>query len=214
MVKLFLLLLLLFSSFSTFSQKIEPAFSLNAGIGISSSTGNEPYDKQIQGLVSGNFYGQYSFPFHFHVGLGIAYTLNVINSFNVTTPVNGEIHNGFGYLNLGYDQFLSEKFAFDFSVRAGSSYNLINSNLLKDQGMSGRVFDALYLEGIVGLILAADEKSSFRLNLGYGIQGYSYDETFIGLPTQGAYSESQIKKPVSFFTIGFGYTYYLSSKSK
>lgn len=193
------------------SQIIEPKFTINAGLGLPSTISNEAYDSKIQGLVNGYFIGQYSFPFHFHVGAGISYSLNVINEFAFTTPISGQFHNAMGFLNIGYDQFYTDKFGVDVSLRLGHSYNFVQSNLLKDTGESTRSFDASYIEGVLGFFLAADEKSSFRLSLGYGGQGYTFDQTMVGMPNKGVYTESESNKFTQFFTLTFGYTYYISS---
>jgi hypothetical protein len=65
----------------------------------------------------------------------------------------------------------------------------------------------------MGLILTADEITSFRFFIGYGLQGYAFKPYMIGLQTLGGYEDSEFDKINGSLIAGFGFTYYFKPKN-
>lgn len=219
MKRIVIILTCLFLSVQTDAQKIEPKFTFNVELGLPVSLYNEPFDEMIQGLVNTSIYGQYSFPFNLKVGLGVRYTLWNINEFAVATPVDGVVHTGAAFLKLGWGKFHTDRFATDFSVKLGYSQNFFETHWT-EQTASGENFrveshvtnDAFLIEPTIGLILAADERNSYRWSIGWCIQGKGFNPRMLGLPSDAGYEPSEFDKVTQYLVVGFGYTYYFKSK--
>jgi hypothetical protein len=73
---------------------------------------------------------------------------------------------------------------------------------------------SLYIEPVIGLILATSEHHAYRLNIGYAFQGFGFTLDKIGVMESGGFAASEAKRNAQYFNIGFGYTYYFTSKKK
>lgn len=201
-----------FGSFS-FAQKIVPKHTFNVELGLPVSMGNKPFKDVMQGLASVSIYQQYSFPFHLNLGLGVKYSLFTIDEFAVQSPVRGQIHTGAVFGKIGWDMFHSERFATDFGVKVGYSLNYSSTDLNKAAENNPRQIEALLVEPTLGLILTADERNSYRFNIGYCIQGYGFSMSTIGLPNNaGGYDPEVYKDVTQYLFVGFGYTFYFGIK--
>jgi hypothetical protein len=208
--------LLLISIFAGFSltlnaQKIDPKFTFNVELGLPIASANFPFKTIMQGLVSTNVYGQYSFPFHLNVGLGIKYSYFTVNEFSITNPIHGGMHSGGAFVKVGYDKFYNDRFAMDYGVKIGYMENFFLTDANKALGSTVSRSSSL-IEPTIGVILTADERNSYRLNLGYVIQGFSFQPTLIGLDSNSNYEESKLGKITQYFYVGFGYTFYFGIK--
>lgn len=195
------------------AQKITPKYTFNVEIGLPIATGNAPFKDIMQGLACANIYGQYSFPFHLNLGLGVRYSLFTINEFAINEENNGQIHTGAAFLKIGHDQFHTDRFATDFGVKIGYSLNYASTDLNKASGVNPLSFDAVLIEPTLGLILSADERNSYRWNVAYCIQGYGFRPSTIGLSSNAAYDASKFNKLTNYFVVGFGYTHYFRNKT-
>lgn len=202
----------MFSGIEANSQKIIPKYTFNVEIGLPLAVANEPFQDIMQGLACASIYGQYSFPFHLNIGAGVRYSLFTINEFSVPSPVNGEIHTGAAFLKIGWDKFHNDKLATDFGVKVGYSINYATTDLHEAAGTNPLQIEAVLIEPTFGLILAADEKNSYRWNIGYCVQGYGFKPSTIGLSSNSAYDPTSFNKLTQYFVIGFGYTYYFRDK--
>jgi hypothetical protein len=194
------------------AQKTEEKFTYNVELGLPAATSNEVFRDIMQGLVSVSTYGQYSFPFHLNVGVGVKYSYFAINEFAVPSPVHGGIHTGGAFVKVGYGKFHNDRFATDFGVKVGYTENFINSDKNKALGVNPVRFNSPIVEPTIGLILTANERNSYRLNLGYAIQGYGFKPMSIGLESNSAFDENKFNNLTQYFFIGFGYTYYFGVK--
>ena len=199
-------------SLSLSAQKIDPKYTFNVELGLPAASANVPFKSVMQGLATANVYGQYSFPFHFNVGLGVKYTYFVVDEFSLSEPVHGGIHSGGAFVKLGYDKFYNERFAMDYGVKFGYNENFILTDANKALGINPVRKSAFLIEPAVGVILTADERNSYRLNLGYTIQGFGFQPTQLGLDSNMDFDESNFNMPTQFFFIGFGYTFYFGVK--
>jgi len=195
------------------AQKINPKFTYNIELGLPVATSNEPFDDIMQGLVSVNTYGQYSFPFHLNVGLGVKYSYFAVNQFSVPEPVYGGIHTGGAFVKIGYDKFYNDRFAMDYGVKIGYGEHFILTDMNKALGLSPRRLQSSIIEPTVGLILTADERNSYRLNVGYCVQGYGFEPKLLGLDSNGDWDPAKFNNLTQYFFVGFGYTFYFGIKS-
>lgn len=211
----YVILLTLFLCNLSVAQEITPKYTFNVELGLPIAIANEPFDAVMQGLVGVSSYGQYTTPFHLNIGIGARYSLFTINQFKVPVPLNGSVHTGAGFIKIGYDKFLTDRFAIDFGVKVGYS---INSADVKELDVDGKQVarynnknDAVLIEPNLGLILSADEKNSYRFFLGYNILGYGFSPGFIGLESNSGWDPTAYNKLTQFLLIGFGYTYYFNN---
>lgn len=214
MKKIFFISFISLLAVNTYAQKVVPKYSFNIELTLPEATANDPFNDIMQGLVSTSVYGQYSFPFHFHVGMGLKYSLFTINEFNVPTPVYGNMQTGAGFIKLGWDKFHNERFGTDFGIKIGYAETFIFSDTLLKDGIGPSKFrmSSPFVEGTLGLILTADEKSSYRLVLGYGALGFGFKPQMISLKSDSGYDPNDFNKLTQYFIIGFGFTHYFNKK--
>lgn len=196
------------------AQEIIPKYTFNVDIGLPVTLINKPFNSYMQGLVCANIYGQYSFPFHLNLGLGIRYSLFNINEFSVPEANNGSIHTGAAFVKIGWDKYITERFAMDIGVRAGYSLNYANTDLNKVLGENPREIGAVLIEPTLGFILSADEQNSYRLHIGYCIETFPFSPQTLGFPSDSGFDPGKYGKTTQFLVFGFGYTYYFKNKSQ
>ena len=174
---------------------------------------NKPFNDFMQGLVGVSTYGQYSFPFHLNVGAGVRYSYFTINEFKVPSPVFGGVHSGTAFLKVGYDKFHNDRFATDFGLKLGYSHTFFDTDLNKAAGMNPVDVGSNFAEFTTAFILTANEGSSYRWIIGYGMQGFGFSPQQIGLQTNGGYDPANFKRITTYLVVGFGYTYYFGSNN-
>ena len=197
----------------TTAQTIEPKHTFNLELGLPNGMTNEPFKDIMQGLVSAAPYYQYAFKNHLIVGAGARYSYFAINEFKVPEPVYGGMHSAGGFLKVGWEKFHNDHFATDFSLKVGYTQNYFDTDRNDTLGVNPVTVGSMYFEPNIGLILTADEQNSFRLVIGYGIQGFGYKPAMIGLETFGGYDPADFDKPSSMLIVGFGFTHYFKKKS-
>lgn len=197
---------------ASFTQSINPKTTFNVELTLPGATANAPFKDIMQGLVNASLYGQYSFPFHFHIGAGVKYSLFTINEFAVPSPVYGNIQSATGFLKVGYDQFFNDRFGTDFGVKVGYTEHLIYTDVNKTNGIYPLRLNSPTIESTIGLILSADERNSYRFVFGYGFHGYGFKPNMIGLESNEGYDTNEFNKISQYFIVGFGYTLYFNGK--
>ena len=196
------------------AQKVEPKYTFNVELGLPVAVSNEPFQDIMQGLVCASVYGQYTLPFHLNFGLGVRYSLFTVNEFSLpaSSPVSGQIQTGAGFVKIGWDKFHNNRFATDFGVKIGYSMNFVTTDANEALEIGPVQMDAVLIEPTLGLILTADEQNSYRLNIGYCIQGYGFSPYRIGLQSNVGYETAEFNKLTQYLVVGFGYTYYFRDK--
>ncbi|MFT5859554.1 MAG: hypothetical protein ACI865_001657 [Flavobacteriaceae bacterium] len=211
--KLSVLVIVVCISLTAAAQGITPKFSYNVELGLPVATANEPFDDIMQGLLSVSTYGQYSFPFHLNFGAGVHYSYFTVNQFSVPSPVFGGVHSGSAFAKVGYDQFHTDRFATDFGVKFGYTQNYFTTDVNKANGVNPIQVNSSFTEAIASFILLADERNAYRWIVGYGIQGFGFNPSHIGLASNEGYDPAGFNKVSQYFVIGFGYTYYFRNKA-
>lgn len=213
MLQRFQIFFVLLISFQGQSQTIEPKHTFNIEMGLPNSFTNKPFKDIMQGLVSFEPYYQYKFPKNIIVGAGLKYNYFTINQFKVPIKVLGGMHTGGAFIKVGWEKFHSDRFATDFSMKAGYTQNYFYSTENDTAGANPRQVNCSYLEPTMGFILTADEFASYRFFVSYAFQGFGFRPDMIGLETFGGYDPSESNSVSSYLIVGFGYTYYFSNKN-
>ena len=212
----FFLFIFTFFGLKAFAQNegdFKPKFTYNIELGLPVATSNQPFKDIMQGLVTLNTYQQYSFPFHLNLGVGIKYSYFTVNEFAISEPVFGGIHSGGAYGKIGWDKFYGDVFATDFGVKVGYAEHFITTDVNQANGVNPVRFSNVFVEPVFSLILKADQRNSYRLNLGYTFYGFPYQPTDIGLESNGDYTPDVINNSTQFFFVGFGYSFYFGEKA-
>lgn len=204
-----------FCSFQLLSkaQEIEPKHTFNLELQLPNGFTNAPFKDFMQGLVNVAPYYQYTFKNQIIIGAGVRYSYFAVNEFRVPIPVYGGVHTGGAFIKTGWEKFHSDRFATDLSLKIGYTQNYFVTDLNDSIPTNRTQVNSVYLEPSFSLILTADEFTSYRLVIGYGIQGYAFKPSMIGLETFGGYNMKQFSKSTSFLLIGFGFSYYFKSKN-
>ena len=213
MAKFYFIIVFLFTLGSVNAQITEPKHTFNVELGLPNSFSNKPFKSIMQGLVSVEPYYQYAFKNHLTIGAGLKYGYFAVNEFKVPQKVYGGMHSAGGFLKVGWEKFHNDRFATDFSVKVGYTQNYFKTDL-NDSISGGPIqVNSTYLEPSIGLILAADEFSSYRLVIAYSFQGFAFRPTMIGLESFGEYEPKELSPISTALIIGFGYTHYFKSKN-
>lgn len=213
MKKAFSLLLFCFAcAFSQAQGEYQPKYTWNVELGLPVAASNEPFRDIMQGLVTVNTYQQYSFPFHLNVGLGVKYSYFTVNEFAISEPVFGGMHTGGAFAKIGWDKFYGQIFGVDFGVKAGYAEHFMITDVNKANGVNPVRYSNVFVEPVLSIILKADERNSYRLNMGYTFYGFPYQPVDIGLESNGAYEPDVLDNSTQYFFIGFGYSFYFGEK--
>ena len=213
MLKYILIITISCSTFLLKAQVIDPKHTFNIELGLPNGLVNKPFKNIMQGLVNVAPYYQYKFNKQLVVGLGIRYSYFAINEFKVSEPTYGGMHTGGIFLKAGWEKFHTDHFATEIGLKLGYTQNYFVSDRNDSLGMNPRIVNSTYLEPSIGLILTADEQSSYRLVVSYAFQGFGFRPDLIGLQTLGGYDPKDFNKVTSFLIVGFGYTYYFKPKN-
>ncbi len=191
-----------------YAQEFQPKHTFNLELGLPNSFSNKAFNDVMQGLVQVEPYYQYAFKNGIIAGLGVGYQYMGINEFKVPVKVDGGLHSGRGFLKIGYERFVTSNFAFDLALKIGYSANYFKTSI--NDTLLGKAFqqNSLYIAPTIGLILKADEVSSYRLFVGYSFQDFNFNLSMLGLQTIGGYTPSELNRISTVLTVGFGYTHY------
>ena len=195
------------------AQTIEPRHTFNLELGLPNGMTNKPFKNIMQGLANVAPYYQFAFKNHLILGAGLMYSYYTINEFKVPKKVYGGMHTGGVFVKVGWEKFHTERFATDFSLKIGYTQSYFDTDMNKVFGQNPYVAEASYVEPTMGLILTADETTSFRFFIGYGFQGYAFQPYMIGLQTLGGYEPKEFSKINGSLLAGFGFTYYFKPKN-
>jgi hypothetical protein len=214
MRKYWFILILFIFPLDNFAQTTDIRHTYNLDLTLPNSMSNKAFEDIMQGLVNASTYYQYTFKNGFNLGAGIRYAYFTINEFRVPEPVSGGLHSGAAFLKLGWQKFFNETLALDFGVKAGYSQNYFLTNLNDSIGANPFQVNAIYAEPTLSLILMADERTSFRFYLGYGMQDFVFLPSMLGLSTNGGYVGDKIKSKSGYLLFGFGFSFYFSNKQE
>jgi hypothetical protein len=188
--------------------EIIPKHTFNVIVGLPNTVVNKPFRRLMVGIVDVNPYYQFSLRNSIVFGAGVRYTLFKVNEFKTPVPIYGMMHSFGGFVKIGYEKFITTRFAVDFSVKVGFMGFSVDTDLNKNLHNGIYRYDAGFVEPTMGFILSATERSSYRLVFGYTVQSYAFKLSQIGTLNSGGYSIKENKRPTQFITFGLGYTHY------
>ena len=210
-----IIILLVISSQVTMvnGQSVTPKHTFNVELSLPASTANKPFKTIMQGLVNVAPYYQFAFKNSLAIGAGVRYTYFNINEFKVPEPVYGGMHTAGVFVKVSREKFHSERFGTDLGVKFGYTQNYITTDLNQAMGRDPIQINSTLIEPTVGLVLTADEFTSYRLVLAYAIQGFLFNPSQLGITQDGGYEPSDFEKMTQYFTVGFGFSYYFKAKN-
>lgn len=224
--KFFIVLICLFFSLHSSAQeeteeiddavytRINPKHSLTLELGLPIGLSNKGFKGFMQGMVNFSPYYHYNFKNNFSFGVGANYNFFWIN--HVLSPDKnnvGAIHSLGAFLEIGYEKFYTDRVGTDFSIKTGYSqlnFYSVNNRAL---GLGTPTKNITFVEPTFSLVITADEFSSFRWNVGYTFQNYTFNPIDLGFSNDvKEYSSVDYQKMTKFFTFGFGYSYYFKQR--
>lgn len=207
-----LLLFLLSLTSTTYSQtEFAPNGSFKVEISLPNNVTNKAFHELMQGLVTVTPSYQYTFDNSFAIGGGLRYGFFNVNEFKNNVGMNGGLDMVGAFVKIGQEKFYG-KFGLDYGVRIGYSMNLFMTNKNKELLGKPYVDNSGFVEPTIGFALMASENTSFRLALGYAFHAFQFRPEQMGVDTFGGIDPSSLNELTTYFTIGFGYSYYFGRK--
>jgi hypothetical protein len=194
---------------------IEPKHSFTLELGLPNTFTNKAFREIMQGLVHVSPYYQFAFKNGFALGVGGRYSYFAINEFRVPSKVFGGNHSFGGFVKIGHEKFYSELFAIDAGVKLGYAQNIFYSDLLRSRGIDVVSKASIYVEPIIGFVLASSESDTYRFSIGYSFFNNSFKPWDIGYEegNEIGYTAKELSPISSFLTVGFGYTHHFNGKA-
>lgn len=212
-MKKIIALTILFSSVLSAQSQVDftPKSSFKVEIGLPNNTSNAAFRDMMQGLVAVTPSYQYTFNNSLSIGAGLRYGFFNVNEFRNNIDLSGGMHIAGIFAKIGQEKFYGN-FGVDYGVRVGYSANFFDTNF--NDSLSGKPFsnDAIFIEPTLGLSLIASERTSFRLAIGFAVHDFIYSPEQMGIPQFSGFDPSTLNKRTSYFTVGFGYSYYFGVK--
>lgn len=208
-MKQLIVLLIVISSVFTAQAQVDflPKSSFKVEIGLPNNVANTGFRELMQGLVVVTPSYQYTFDNSLSLGVGLRYGFFNVNEFKNNIDMAGGLHIAGAFVKIGKEQYYGN-FGVDYGIRIGYSSNFFDTN--KNQDTLGKPYrnDGAFLEPTLGISLMATERTSFRLALGYAFHSFKFTPEVMGVDQFSGIQESKLDKITSFFTVGFGYSYY------
>lgn len=208
MKRLIILSILLSSVLTAQSQvDFDPKGSFKVEVGLPNNVSNYAFRDLMQGLVVVTPSYQYTFDNTLSVGAGLRYGFFNVNEFKNNIDMAGGMHIAGLFAKVGREKFYGN-LGVDYGVRVGYSFNFFDTN--KNEELRGKPYvnDGLFVEPTLGLSLMSTEKTSFRLALGYAMHSFEFTPNQLGIEQFSGMDQSKLDKLTSYFTIGFGYSFY------
>lgn len=192
----------------------QPSHSFKFDLTLPTALVNKPFRSIMQGLIQVAPYYQYTTKFGMSFGAGANFKYFTINEFRLPGKVKGGMSFVGGFAKIGYEKFITKKFAIDAGVRFG--YDYVISKNTYELGVLGKphTFTMPYITPTIGFYLMVDETSGFSLNLGYAFTGMKFSANELYISEITGYDAGQFNKNSQVFFVGFGYSYYFKSKSR
>lgn len=211
-MKQIVIILLFLSYFNSFQAQTDftPTSSFKVEIGLPNNATNSAFRELMQGLVVVTPSYQFTFENSFSIGAGLRYGFFNVNEFKNNVGLSGGLHTAGIFGKVGQEKFYGN-FGVDYGVRIGYTMNFMVSN--KNEEKLGKPYsnDGGFVEPTLGLSLKANENTSFRLALGYAFHAFDFRPHQMGVDKFGGFNDSDLNELTTYFTIGFGYSYYFGN---
>ena len=213
-VKFIMLVTLSFSSWLGHSQEVDGVVSSNAlrvefGLpGALDLSTNKAFRDFMTGIANTSLGYQYAFENSLSIELGAKYVLFRVNEFRNNFDLSGNVHIAGGYLKLGSDKYYSN-WGINYGVKVGYAYNFADVNKCIDAKGQAGMTEGWLIEPNFTISYLVDERSSFTiLNLTHMFNKFAFSPNFVCMEDFPAISPDTYRVRTTFFTFGFGYTYY------
>ncbi|HLW30367.1 MAG TPA: hypothetical protein VKX29_05885 [Brumimicrobium sp.] len=212
-MKQLIISLLLFSYILTAKSQTDfvPSSSFKVEIGLPNNATNYAFRDLMQGLVVVTPSYQYTFESSLSIAAGVRYGFFNVNEFKNNIGMAGGAHIAGVFGKIGREKFYGN-FGLDYGVRIGYTMNFFNTN--KNTELIGKAYrnDGGFVEPTLGLSLMGNENTSFRLALGYAFHAFQFQPHQMGITEFVGINSSKLNQMTTYFTIGFGYSYYFGNK--
>lgn len=188
-----------------------PGSSIKVQIGLPNNTSNKAFRSIMQGLVILTPSYQYTFENSFAIGAGLRYGYFNVNEFKNNASLTGGMHSMGAFLKIGQEKYFG-RFGLDYGIRMGYTMNYFLTNLNKANKGGPYSNNSILIEPTISFALMATENSSFNFFMGYAIQNFKFRPNQVGLDYFSGISEEDNNKITSYFSIGFGYSYFFNRK--
>lgn len=192
----------------TVYDDITPKHQFSIDLGLPNTALNKPFSSIMQGIVKVSPYYQHTLENGIGMGIGFNYSYLKINQFRVNNPINGGMHNMALYGKIAYEKFHSMRFGTEYALRVGYNQATFFSDSNNVVNNGNVVKGGLYIEPTVSVVLTADEWTSFRFYVGYGVLSHGFSPRDIGEQSNLGYDVAEFDKRTQIFSAGFGFTYY------
>ncbi|PWH86537.1 hypothetical protein [Brumimicrobium oceani] len=208
MKKLIVLSIILVTGFTTQAQvDFAPKSSFKVEVGLPNNASNFAFRDLMQGLVVVTPSFQHTLDNTLTFAVGLRYGFFNVNEFKNNIDMTGGVHLAGVFGKIGQEKFYGN-FGIDYGIRFGYSANIFDTNINEVKLGKPLVEDAAFIEPTLGLSLMATERTSFRLALGYAIHDFVFSPNQMGMEKFSGIKDSKLDSRTSYFTIGFGYSYY------
>ncbi len=196
------------SQTKTFSPK--GSFGIDAAVPTRAQ--NPAFERIMEGLLNGGVDYRYNVYNGLTVGVGLKYSLFLINSFAFNNiAISGGYQIPGAYLRLGYEKFTTDRVSFTGSVRGGYGFLVSFSDSCTVNNGGPNITPAFFVEPQVEMVLLTDKVSEHGFSVVFGYSFYfdefNQSETCIDhIPSLIPENYEGITR---FLSIGFGYHHYL-----
>lgn len=191
---------------------IKPLHQVSLELGLPNGATNKPFSSMMQGLVNVAPYYQFSLKNKLAFGVGANYAFFKINQFRVPGTINGGMHNYGGYVRVAYEQFHSQRFGTEYSVKMGYNQAQIYSDSLKVYHTT-TVKNYAYVAPTAAIILTNSEWTSYRFYVSYTFTNMGFSPFDLGANTASGYDLNEFDRKSQFLTVGFGFSYYFKQRN-
>lgn len=185
-------------------------WSISGELLLPSGRANGPFRSYLNGLVNAHPKLTYTIADHWFVSAGPKYMYYTVSEYKVPEKMNGGMHVKGGDLEFGYTRWMTKNFGMDFGMKVGFANYSFVTDTTRLYGVPQ--VNSMYYEPNIQFVLMADEGVAYRWIVGYNISAFDFQPTYLGLETNGGFSDADINKPSQTFLVGFGMTIYLGNK--
>ena len=187
------------------------AFKVEVGLPATLElAGNRTFRDLVTGIVNVAPYYQYNFFDGFIVGAGATYTLFNVNEFKNTIDLSGNVHIAGLFGKLGYEEFYGD-LGVEYGLKLGYTSNFFDTNKCREA--LGRPFnnEGWMISPNVAFSYLVDENNAFTLgNFSYVFNSFRFNPNAVCVDNFPGFNAGDSKGRTSYFTFGFGYTYYFN----
>lgn len=199
---------------STQAQEVDGVASNNAlrlefGLpGALDMSTNQGFRDLMTGIANTSIGYQYALDNSLSFEFGVKYVLFRVNEFRNNFDLTGSLHIAGGYLKLGSDRYYNN-WGVNYGVKLGYAYTFSDVNHCHDKKGRAGEREGWMIEPNFTLSYLVDERNSFTIiNLTHMFNAFRFDPSLVCVDDFPGISPDTFRVRTSFFSFGFGYTYY------